>query len=366
MIRSFLKRTNTVLLFLSGFMALCFLTAGMLSLWSSISTAERAFTSRDLIKYKPETEEDGSLDFDELEDLNPDVAAWLTIYGTNIDYPILQGRSDMEYINKDAFGNYAIPGSIFLSVMNRKDFSEPYQLIYGHNMENGSMFGDIDKFTDREFFYGEEYMGTDREEGILITKEKVYDLHVIYVLKTDAFDPMIYKADKSSDELNETLGYLRETAMYSKDADDASHIVALSTCYGGTSYGRLVLICKAAGRTDPIPVNESEKHSEKISALGHPEIRGQFALLDLMVLMLGLYMACPLHLIGRIGQRDHLGHCIACLSLSAVSLAAFIFTEDIAGSFTVAGRRTPIFIVMTYIIWKIRYHECLKAEQYHR
>lgn len=51
--------------------------------------------------------------FDELLAVNPDVCAWLTLDGTNIDYPVLQGESNLSYINTDVYGNFALAGSIF-------------------------------------------------------------------------------------------------------------------------------------------------------------------------------------------------------------------------------------------------------------
>lgn len=57
----------------------------------------------------------------------------------------------MEYINKDVYGNFALSGSIFLSSANQPDFTDPYNLIYGHHMSNGAMFGDVVEFTDEAY-----------------------------------------------------------------------------------------------------------------------------------------------------------------------------------------------------------------------
>lgn len=55
----------------------------------------------------------------------------------------------MEYINKDVYGEFSLSGSIFLSCMNKKDFSDNYNLVYGHHMANGGMFGDVVSFTEK-------------------------------------------------------------------------------------------------------------------------------------------------------------------------------------------------------------------------
>ena len=71
----------------------------------------------------------------------------------------------MEYINKDVYGNFALSGSIFLSSANQPDFTDPYNLIYGHHMSNGAMFGDVVEFTDEAYF-------TAHETGTLYLPEK--------------------------------------------------------------------------------------------------------------------------------------------------------------------------------------------------
>ena len=68
-------------------------------LWDMFYSDKTAFISWDLLRYRPNVEEGEEPTFDELRAINEDVAGWLTIYDTNIDYPILQGKDDMEYLN---------------------------------------------------------------------------------------------------------------------------------------------------------------------------------------------------------------------------------------------------------------------------
>lgn len=94
---------------------------------------------------------DGQVEWD-MSALSEDVVAWLTVDDTNIDYPVLQGNDNTEYLNKDPFGKYSLSGSIFLDARNAPDFSDSYSLIYGHHMEYGKMFGALDDFLDEEYF----------------------------------------------------------------------------------------------------------------------------------------------------------------------------------------------------------------------
>ena len=142
------KIGNTLTKGLTTILAVLFMFYGLLMLWDMYRTEIRAFASYDLLQYRPNVEENEPPYLDDLILINPDTRAWLTIYGTNIDYPVMQGKDDMEYLNKDVYGKFSITGSIYESYKYPKDFSAPYTLIYGHHMANGSMFGDIEKFLN--------------------------------------------------------------------------------------------------------------------------------------------------------------------------------------------------------------------------
>ena len=131
-----------------GIILFLFLYGGY-SLWDTYMSAKSAFLSDDLLSYKPQQGEGANPSLEDLMAINKDVAGWITIDDTHIDYPVVQGKDDMEYINKDVYGEFSLSGSIFLSCMNKKDFSDNYNLVYGHHMANGGMFGDVVSFTKK-------------------------------------------------------------------------------------------------------------------------------------------------------------------------------------------------------------------------
>lgn len=55
-------------------------------------------------------------------------------------------------MTRDTCKNTSLAGSIFMDARNEDDFSDRYIIIYGHHMDNGFMFGDLDKFIDEDFF----------------------------------------------------------------------------------------------------------------------------------------------------------------------------------------------------------------------
>ena len=96
------KTGDWLVSFVAAILATVMLLYGGYALWDTAMLYQGAFASGNLMKYKPSVsvdEDDASLE--ELLAINPDVRGWLTIDGTHVDYPIVQGEDDMEYVNKD-------------------------------------------------------------------------------------------------------------------------------------------------------------------------------------------------------------------------------------------------------------------------
>lgn len=105
---------------------------------------------------EPESREEeiSPIDFPALKKINPDIYAWITIPGTRIDYPILQKETGPQdyYLYRDVDGELSAGGSIYTENLNKKDFSDPNTVIYGHNMKDGTMFRDLHRFQEKDFF----------------------------------------------------------------------------------------------------------------------------------------------------------------------------------------------------------------------
>ena len=124
------------------------------SLWDNQQVYEEARDVQLKMKeLKPEVvSEDEPPSFADLRAVNHDVHGWVTLYGTQIDYPVLQGENNLTYINTDVYGNFALAGSIYMDCRNSADFSDVYNLLFGHHMANSRMFGDLDLYKDAGFF----------------------------------------------------------------------------------------------------------------------------------------------------------------------------------------------------------------------
>ena len=95
------------------------------------------------------------VDWDALIATNPDTVAWLYIPHTNINYPVVQGADNEYYLYHDFDGDagwLANYGSVFLDCRNKRDWSDQQYFTYGHHMNDGSMFADIDGLSDQGRF----------------------------------------------------------------------------------------------------------------------------------------------------------------------------------------------------------------------
>ena len=92
-----------------------------------------------------------TVDFEALQQINPDIVAWLRIPGV-LDYPVVQGTDNSYYLHHTFRKEYNIAGSLFLDARNTADFSDNKNIIYDHNMRNGSMFHVLRKFQDLDFY----------------------------------------------------------------------------------------------------------------------------------------------------------------------------------------------------------------------
>ena len=235
------------------------LLAGSLMLYSGYVIYDTAYTQQqagstwELLQYRPEIIDDGAVPLagaDTLAKINKDYRAWLTMYDTNIDYPVLQGENDLYYASHDVHGKNSLTGSIYLAAGNTADWSDAYNLIYGHHMDNSIMFGALDKFLDADYF-------NTHRTGVIVSKDSVYDLYTFAALRTDAYESQVYSvgpARTAADMLNFLSANVNGTGANNTVIYDAAaaegigKIVAFSTCADATTSGRLVVFARMTKR----------------------------------------------------------------------------------------------------------------------
>ena len=231
---------NRILSIMAGILILLMLSYGVYSLWDTYKIYANSFADEELLKFRPTDDGKDNPTLKDLKKLNPDVKAWIQVPKTNIDYPVVQGQDDMEYINKNVYGEFELSGAIFLSCLNKDDFSDPYNLVYGHNMKNGGMFADVADFTNKEYF-------ETHQKGKLYLTDATRKIRFFACMKVTAADAKIYHPDGYRKEnLKDLLDYIQANAVQYRDVNvaDENSLIALSTCSEAETNGRVVLIGK--------------------------------------------------------------------------------------------------------------------------
>lgn len=226
-------------------------------IWYTHSLQNGSFLPDELAQYRPDGEKPT---LEELMRINPDVRSWLTVNDTHIDYPVVQGETDTEYLNKSVMGEFSLAGSIFLSSFNNRDFRDTYNLLYGHHIEGGAMFADVLEFRDASYF-------EKHQSGTLwyraASPAKADKIEIFAACEAAGNDPRIFGDPSlvSAENLPEFTEYIKSVSVQYRElnirADD--RIIALSTCEDAVSFERVILF----GRLVPMSDAEMKAAMEK-------------------------------------------------------------------------------------------------------
>lgn len=183
----------------------------------------------------------GNVNFSELWKINTDVYAWIKVPNTNIDYPILQtSGDDAFYLEHNMYKQYAFAGSVYTEKINKKDFSDPNTLIYGHNLLNGTMFASLHNFRDPNFFANNEYFYIylpDRTLTYQIFSAYEYDdRHIMYSFDFNDKDEFAEYLEYATNPTNSMTYNTRDISVTTDDK-----IVTLSTCMDAIATSRYLV-----------------------------------------------------------------------------------------------------------------------------
>ena len=270
MFKLFLRLANGLV---SLVVMVCLLTAGAYAgyaLWDNnriYAAAENV--QADMIQLKPEVlvavGENEAPSFFELQSINPDVCAWVEMDNTKVDHPVLQGETNLDYINTDVYGNFSLPGSIFLDTRCDRTYHSDYMLLYGHNMENGGMFGSLHDYKNKKFF-------EENRTGTLIVPDGICQLETFACLLINSYDD-IFEPDMWQDNIDGLLDFAENKAMYLHEEVIADmraelemggrpQVLALTTCSGESDDARTVVLTVMS----PYWINKEDVTDEKLPA----------------------------------------------------------------------------------------------------
>lgn len=180
--------------------------------------------------------------FSSLLEQNEDVVGWITINGTQIDYPIVQAEDNFHYLTRNFYHEESRAGSIYMDYRNSVHLdSEQNVVLYGHRMRDGSMFENLTKYLDEDFF--NEYQ--------TIEFDTLYDSYVgevFAVYQTLTTFNYIQTHFDNREEFAGLLSNIYDTTLHTNgvEVSEDDMILTLSTCdYKlDENEGRLVLQAK--------------------------------------------------------------------------------------------------------------------------
>ncbi len=160
------------------------------------------------------------IDWNKFNEINKDIIGWIEIPNTNINYPILKD-DNLYYLTHNFERKANKNGSIFLRNINL--FEDQEITIYGHNMQNGTMFSKLDQYMDKDFF--------DKHSKIYIyTKECTYEGEIFSVYSKGVNQEV---EDIKTLDIKEKIEYYKAQSVHLKEIDvdiEKNKLVKLTTC----------------------------------------------------------------------------------------------------------------------------------------
>lgn len=193
---------------------------------------------------------DLTVDWDALRAINPDVVAWIYVPDTPINYPIVQGDDNEEYLHKafdTSTGWLASAGTIFLDASNDPTFADQNNALYGHHMNDGSMFASVSDWSDNQKF-------NENRTIYVLTPAGNYRLKTFAYVKTTGSDPLVQtKFLTQVDYVNYIQDKLDRSVVSQEGevftAADVKQSFLLSTCEYSQNDGRAVVFAAVVETT---------------------------------------------------------------------------------------------------------------------
>lgn len=212
------------------------------------------------MRQETETEEDNTDWSKGMLDINSDYKGWLTIYGTQISEPVVQGETNETYLRTNINGEHAEAGTLFLD--ETTDLTQDGNLIiYGHKMNDGTMFGTLDKFEDEEFFDNNGTVCWESEKG-----KEYYQIFALLVLPgystaPDFIDLQAWNNVLDEEQTADMLNTIADRASIFRGESfnlEKDKYIFLVTCDYSINNGRLVLVGRRLSKK-----SETEEASEE-------------------------------------------------------------------------------------------------------
>lgn len=185
------------------------------------------------------------INFDELKEKNSDVIGWIYLPGTKLNYPIVRGEDNDFYLHQTIEKTYSFGGTIFLDVNCARDWSSRHNIIYGHNMNDGSMFRPIIRYKEQDYYDKNPFM-------YLSTPDGNYRLDIFAGFITESESEVYSTFFTSGESFAKWAEKMAEKSSITTDLipSENSKIITLSTCTYERQDMRYVLMAIMRPVTD--------------------------------------------------------------------------------------------------------------------
>ncbi len=206
-------------------------------------------------------EEEKAVTFASLREINPDFKAWIVVPGADISLAVVQGDNNDKYLNTGFRGKWSAGGTAFIDYQNNEPFFDTNTTIYGHNMRDGSMFGNVKNYKDKETFKDNPYIYIYTENETYIYK--IYSVFLTNAKKTSDDGYVFgytFKNLSTEECFNSYMEELRVRSYYETGVDyqAGDKLLTLSTCDRTVIRdGRLVVVARLVRENEDISIDES-------------------------------------------------------------------------------------------------------------
>ena len=175
-----------------------------------------------------------SIDFDALKQENSDIVGWIYCPDTPINYPVVKGKDNNQYLRADLNGKYLVSGTIFTDYRNGAVGEDPNYIVYGHNMKNSTMFGTLVKYKEQSYYDAHPIL-------YFLTPESNYIIELCAgaIVKRDSD---IYQTAPQESTITDIIAKSTFNSEVEIVAEDS--IITLSTCSYEFNNARYVVIGK--------------------------------------------------------------------------------------------------------------------------
>ena len=215
------------------------------------TTPDKPISTTPSLEDEPEMEtlpptEPGPLpEYIEVSKLNPHMVGWIKLEGTNINYPVMQTPDEEDYyLRRDFYGEFSYHGCLYAREQCSIDPASDNITIYGHNMNDGSMFAALTKYSDKKFWETHRYITFDT-----LMEHHTYEVIAVFTTtasKGQGFNYHHFIDADSPEEFDEYIADCKIRALYDTGvtATYGDKLITLSTCEYSQKNGRFAVVAK--------------------------------------------------------------------------------------------------------------------------